>query len=65
MEKSELDKKIKIFTIGDHPLSSSGVGTQSRYMIEGLLKTEKYQFISYNGLRNNHLSKLSKNNSSR
>jgi len=44
-----LEKKIKIFTIGDHPLSPSGVGTQSRYIIEGLLNTGKYQVISFGG----------------
>jgi glycosyltransferase involved in cell wall biosynthesis len=41
--------KIKIFTISDHPLSPSGVGTQTKYMIEGMLKTGKYQFISFGG----------------
>jgi len=43
------DKKIKIFTISDHPLSPSGVGTQTKYIIEGLLKTGRYQFISFAG----------------
>jgi len=41
--------KIKVFTISDHPLSPSGVGTQTRYVIEGLLKTGKYQFVSFGG----------------
>lgn len=36
--------KKKILFIGDHPLSTSGVGCQSRYLIEGLLRTGKYQF---------------------
>jgi len=44
-----MSDKIKIFTIGDHPLSPSGVGTQSRYIIEGMLKTGKYQFVSFGG----------------
>jgi len=44
-----MSDKIKIFTIGDHPLSPSGVGTQSRYMIEGLIKTGKYKFVSFGG----------------
>lgn len=44
-----MSDKIKIFTISDHPLSPSGVGTQTKYMIEGLLKTGKYQFISFGG----------------
>ena len=42
-------KKIKIFTISDHPLSPSGVGTQTKYIIEGMLKTGKYQFVSFGG----------------
>lgn len=48
--------KIKIFTISDHPLSPSGVGTQTRYIIEGMLKTGKYQFVSFGGAikHNNH-----------
>ena len=41
--------KIKIFTISDHPLSPSGVGTQTKYIIEGMLKTGKYQFVSFGG----------------
>ena len=47
--EADMDKKIKIFTIGDMPLSPSGVGTQSKYMIEALLKTGKYQVISFGG----------------
>ena len=42
-------KKIKIVTMGDHPLVMSGVGIQTRYFIEGMLKTGKYQFISLAG----------------
>jgi len=44
------DKKIKIFTLSDHPLTPSGVGTQTKYIIEGMLRTGKYQFISFGGL---------------
>jgi len=44
------NKKIKILTLGDHPLTPSGVGTQMRYIIEGMLRTGKYQFISFAGL---------------
>lgn len=36
--------KKKILWISDHPLSTSGVGCQARYLIEGLLKTERYTF---------------------
>ena len=44
-----MSKKIKVLTISDHPLSPSGVGTQTKYMIEGLLKTGKYQVVSLGG----------------
>ena len=30
-------------------MSPSGVGTQTKYMIEAMLKTGKYQFISLGG----------------
>jgi len=35
--------------ISDHPLSPSGVGTQTKYMIEALLQTGRYQFICLGG----------------
>ena len=38
--------KIKILTISDMPLVLSGVALQTKYLIEGLLKTGKYQFLS-------------------
>jgi len=44
----ELMKK-KILTLSDHPLSPSGVGTQTKYVIEALLKTGNYQVISLGG----------------
>ena len=43
------DKKIKIFTISDHPLSPSGVGIQTKYFIIEMLKTGKFQFVSFGG----------------
>ena len=43
------DEKIKVFTIGDHPLSPSGVGTQSKYIIEALLETGKFKVVSFAG----------------
>jgi hypothetical protein len=46
------DKKIKILTISDHPLSPSGVGTQTKYVIEALLKTGKFQVFSLAGAIN-------------
>jgi len=42
-------KKIKILTLSDHPFSPSGVGTQTKYIIEGMLATGKYQLISFGG----------------
>lgn len=36
--------KKKILMFSDHPLSSSGVGCQARYLIHGLINTGKYSF---------------------
>ena len=44
-----MDKKIKILTLSDMPFAPSGVGTQTRYMIESLLATGKYKFVSLGG----------------
>lgn len=44
-----MTEKKKILVIADSPLAPSGVGTQTRYMIEALLKTEKYSFICMAG----------------
>jgi len=44
-----LTKKCKILTISDHPLSPSGVGIQTRYVIESLLRTGKYEVVSLGG----------------
>ena len=44
-----MTKKKKILTLSDHPLSPSGVGTQTKYMIEAMLKTGKYKFFCYGG----------------
>tara|TARA_R110002020_G_scaffold401953_4_gene612135 strand:+ start:4596 stop:5882 length:1287 start_codon:yes stop_codon:yes gene_type:complete len=41
--------KKKILVLSDHPLSPSGVGTQTKYMIEALLKTGRYKFICLGG----------------
>jgi len=42
-------KKKKILVLSDHPLSPSGVGTQTKYFIEALLETGRYQFICLGG----------------
>ena len=43
------EKKIKLLTISDHPLSPSGVANQTKYMIEAVLKTGRYQVLSLGG----------------
>jgi len=47
-------KKKKILVLSDHPLSPSGVGTQTKYMIEALLKTGRYRFICLGGALKHH-----------
>jgi len=42
-------QKKKILTIGDHPLSPSGVGTQTKYIVEALLATGRYSIVSLAG----------------
>ena len=46
-----LDKtdKIKILTLSDHPMLPSGVGTQTKYICEALLKTGKFRILSLGG----------------
>ena len=44
-----LTEKMKILTISDSPLAPSGVGTQTNYMIQSLLRTGKYKFLSIGG----------------
>lgn len=43
------DKKIKIITLSDNPLFFSGVGTQTKYIIEGWLNSGKFQVLSIGG----------------
>ena len=42
-------KKIKVLSISDHPLSPSGVGTQTRYVLESILRTEMFEVVSLAG----------------
>ena len=44
-----MSEKTKILVIADHPFSPSGVGTQTRYMVEGLLETGEYRFLCLGG----------------
>ena len=48
-KRFKVTEKMKILTISDSPLAPSGVGTQTNYMIQSLLKTGKYKFISLGG----------------
>tara|TARA_R110001592_G_scaffold339277_1_gene626910 strand:+ start:1217 stop:2482 length:1266 start_codon:yes stop_codon:yes gene_type:complete len=41
------DKKLKVLVLSDHALSTSGVGTQTRHLIEGLLKKNKWTFRQF------------------
>jgi glycosyltransferase involved in cell wall biosynthesis len=43
------DKKIKILTMSDHPLLPSGVGTQTKYVIQALLDSGKFKVLSLGG----------------
>ena len=43
------NKKITVLTLSDHPLSPSGVGTQTKYFCEALLKSGKFRIISLGG----------------
>jgi glycosyltransferase involved in cell wall biosynthesis len=47
-------KKKKILVLSDHPLSPSGVGTQTKYMIEALLKTGRYKVVCLGGAIKHH-----------
>ncbi len=46
--------KIKVLTLGDHPLSPSGVGTQTKYVCEALLESGKYSIVSLGGAIKHH-----------
>lgn len=42
-------EKKTILLLSDHPLSTSGVGTQARWLISGLINTGKYSFKCFGG----------------
>jgi glycosyltransferase involved in cell wall biosynthesis len=44
-----MSEKIKVFIIADHPNAPSGVGTQTKYVIEALLKTGRYKVFCFGG----------------
>ena len=41
--------KKNILLLSDHPLSTSGVGTQARWLVSGLINTGKYSFKCFGG----------------
>ena len=43
------NQKKTILFLSDHPLSTSGVGTQARWLITGLINTGKYSFKCFGG----------------
>jgi glycosyltransferase involved in cell wall biosynthesis len=45
----KMKEKIKILVLADHPYSPSGVGTQTRFMVEHLLQTGDYSFVCLGG----------------
>ena len=49
-----MSKKIKVITISDHPLSPSGVGTQTKYVCEALLNSGKFEILSLGGAMKHH-----------
>lgn len=54
------EKRIKVLTLGDMPLSTSGVGNQSKYMIEALLESGKFEVFSLGGAMKHPQYKLIK-----
>lgn len=44
-----MSNKKTILMLSDHPLSTSGVGTQARWLIHGLINTGKYSFKCFGG----------------
>ena len=42
-----INGKYKVLMLSDHALSTSGVGTQSRHLIEGLLKKNMWSFRQF------------------
>ena len=44
-----MDKRIKVLVIADHPLAPSGVGTQTRYICESLLESDRFDIVCLGG----------------
>ena len=45
------NRKYTIVMISDHPLASSGVGTQTKYIIQKMLDSGKFRIISLAGMK--------------
>tara|TARA_R110002124_G_scaffold116400_9_gene272869 strand:+ start:11204 stop:12466 length:1263 start_codon:yes stop_codon:yes gene_type:complete len=43
------EEKKKILVISDHPFAPSGVGTQTKYVIQSLIETGRYKFVCLGG----------------
>ena len=43
------DKKIKVLVLSDHPMSPSGVGSQTKYVMQALLDTGKFSVVCLGG----------------
>ena len=44
-----MSEKIKVLVISDHPMAPSGVGTQTKYIINALINTGRYKFFCLGG----------------
>jgi glycosyltransferase involved in cell wall biosynthesis len=44
-----MNTKTKVLVLSDHPFAPSGVGTQTKYMIEHMLSTGKFSFVCIAG----------------
>lgn len=44
-----MGEKIKVLMLSDHPLSTSGVGTQARWLAQGLINTGRFSFRCFGG----------------
>ena len=44
-----MSQKKKILLLSDHPLATSGVATQARFLVNGLVATGKYTFRCFGG----------------
>ena len=42
-----MEKKYKVLVLSDHALSTSGVGCQTRFLLEGLIKKGRWSFRQF------------------